>query len=203
LGNGPGSQVFKTSQLRNQYQKTNLDFNPGAISVNGYGFDNDGTVPGLFALSSGTHAFGPISAPDKEAIEAYELCFDTGTAPAVGYSRTLTAVSVTTPPAQSDWSTLQAQATAGNIDLIANGTVQGKIHGLLYQPVPNNYETDTTGLGPFTQAQLTAFIQAGDTLTIMGAPPGSGIRMAIDRNLDGVKNGDESPKVSAISKKRR
>jgi hypothetical protein len=79
---------------------------------------------------------------------------------------------------------------AGNIDLIATGTVQGQIHGLLYLPAANTYQTDTTGLGPFTQAQLTTFIQNGDTLTLMGVPQGSGTRMALDGNLDGIWNGD-------------
>jgi hypothetical protein len=87
---------------------------------------------------------------------------------------------VNTAPAQSDWSTLQSQAGAGNIDLIANGTIQGQIHGLLYLPATGNYQTDTAGLGPFTQAQLTAFILNGDTLTMMGVPPGSGARMALN-----------------------
>ena len=101
-----------------------------------------------------------------------------------------------TPPAQSDWTTLQGQALAGTIDLIANGTIQGQLHGLLYQPASNNYVTDTTGLGPFTQAQLTAFVVAGDTLTLMGVPPGSGNRMALDMNSDGVKNGDQRHRLA-------
>jgi len=178
LGHGQGSQPFKTTQLRDLYQKTNLSFQPGAMSVNGYGFDHDGAVDGLIALSSGP-VFGPISITDKESMEAYELCFETGIAPAVGYSRTLTSGNVTSGPAQSDWNTLQSQAAAGNIDLIAQGTIQGRIQGLLYQPASNNYQTGTAALGPFTLAQLTGFIQAGDTLTIMGVPPGSGVRMAI------------------------
>jgi len=183
LGDGPGSQPLKASQLRNLYQKTNLNFKAGAASVNGFGFDHDGGVDGLLALTSDPSFFGPISTPDQEAIEAYELCFLTGTAPAVGYSRTLTSTTVTTGPAQSDWNTLQSQATAGNIDLIAQGTIQGQITGLLYQPSTSEYTTDTTGLGPFTQTQLTTFIQQGGTLTIMGVPPGSGARMAVTPKL--------------------
>ena len=128
----------------------------------------------------------------NEQVEAFEICFDTGTAPAVGYARTLTSANVNGGPAQGDWNTLQSQASAGNIDLIANGTIQGQLHGLLYQPSTNNYETDTTGLGPFTQAQLVTFIGNGDTLTIMSVPLGSGVRMGLDRNLDGVLNGDET-----------
>ncbi|HTQ57179.1 MAG TPA: hypothetical protein VMI94_22070 [Bryobacteraceae bacterium] len=173
-----GSQPLKHSQLRNMYQKTNANFNKGAASVNGFAFDHAGVIQGLFDFLSGSQF--PVIAnnpTDKANIEAYLLCFDTGTAPAVGYSRTLTSAGVATGPAQSDWSTLATQAAAGNIDLIANGTVRGQIHGLLYLPATNNYQTDTPGLGPFTRAQLTALIAKGDTLTIMGVPPGSGTWM--------------------------
>jgi len=33
--------------------------------------------------------------------------------------------------------TPQSQASAGNIDLIANGTIHGQIRGLLYLPLPD------------------------------------------------------------------
>jgi YVTN family beta-propeller protein len=197
----PSSQPMKHSQLRNMYQKTNEDFSAKAVSVNGFGFANDGNQPGIFSFLGGPE-FPLIrtNTTDKVNLDAYMLCFDTGTAPAVGYTRTVTSANVTSDPTiASDWSTLQGQAATSpaNIDLIANGTIQGQIHGLLYLPATNNYETDTTGLGPFTQAQLTAFIQNGDTLTLMGVPPGTGTRMAIDRKLDGVKNGDAARKPAA------
>ena len=191
-GNGPSSQQpFKIPHLRNLYQKTNVNFTPGGVSVNGFAFNHDGAIGGL-ASQAGQSSFPAIAASpaDQQALDAFEMCFPTGTVPATGYSRTLTSTSVNTGPAQSDWTTLQSQAVTANIDLIANGTIQGVVHGLLYQPASNNYATDTSGLGPFTQAQLTAFIVAGDTLTIMGVPPGSGTRMALDMDLDGVKNGD-------------
>jgi YVTN family beta-propeller protein len=189
-------QPMKITQLRDLYQKTNLSFKAGQASVNGFGNNHNGQIGGLFEFFGTRFPTFTHSAADKQAIEAFELCFDTGTAPAVGYTRTLTVANVTSSEAQSDWNTLQSQASpsAGNIDLIANGTINGQVHGLLYQPASSNYETDTTGLGPYTQAQLTTFIQGGDVITIMGVPPGSGVRMGIDRNLDGVKNGDARPK---------
>jgi hypothetical protein len=104
------------------------------------------------------------------------------------------------PTIATDWALLQGQATAGNIDLVCQGTIQGQLHGCLYQPSTNNYETDTTGLGPFTQAQLIGFIQAGDTLSVMGVPPGSGVRFGIDRNRDGIKDGDQ--RVRSVRKPR-
>jgi DNA-binding beta-propeller fold protein YncE len=195
------SQPMKHSQLRNMYQKTNANFTANGVSVNGFAFRNDGTI-GLFNFLGGQE-FPLFRNNDqvKANLEAYLLSFDTGMAPAVGYSRTLTSTTVMTSPAQSDWNTLQSQAVAANIDLIAQGTIQGQIHGLLYLPATNNYETDMTGLGPFTQAQLTSFIQAGDTLTMMGVPPGSGVRMGIDRNLNGVKNGDEPTKPASTRRR--
>jgi len=41
--------------------------------------------------------------------------------------------------------------------------------------------------------QLTTKVQNGDALTIMGVPPGSGVRMGIDRDGDGVLNADVPP----------
>ena len=70
--------------------------------------------------------------------------------------------------------------------------------GLLYRPASNNYQADRAGVGPFTQAQLKSKIQAGDTLSVMGVPPGSGVRMGIDRNLDGTLDGNTSPPASVV-----
>ena len=85
---------------------------------------------------------------------------------------------------------MQCRAIAGEIDLFVKGTVNGVVHGLLYLPASNTYQLDQTGLGPYTPTQLATFIAQGDTLTFMGVPPGSGVRMGIDRNLDGVLDGN-------------
>ena len=187
FGKGPGAdQPLKVPHLRNMYWKTAANFSAGAVSINGFGYGHEGNIAGL-ANQAHQGSFGVFYAPVAgsgdpspeildEQVEAYELCFDTGTPPATGYSRTLTSTSVGAAPAQSDWSTLQSVATTGYVDLIANGTIQGKVTALLYQPASGNYITNT-GVGPYTQAQLTAFIDAGDTLTIMGVPYGSGSRM--------------------------
>jgi len=62
---------------------------------------------------------------------------------------------------------------------------------LLYRPASNDYITDQTGLGPFVLAQIRGAIVKGDTLTFMGVPPGSGVRMGIDRDLNGILDGDQ------------
>jgi YVTN family beta-propeller protein len=201
---GPGSDLYivtrpnlpqplKVPTLRNIYQKQNFSNANGSQSIDGFGMASNGSNSTLLQVLGQPVLGGFGGNPQAQLdVAAFVLSFDTGTAPAVGYTRTVTSANVTGDPTiASDWALLQSQATAGNIDLICQGTIQGQLHGCLYQPSANNYETDTTGLGPFTQAQLIAFIQAGDTLSIMGVPPGSGVRFGIDRNRDGIKDGDQ------------
>jgi YVTN family beta-propeller protein len=177
---GPGSnrlivkqfppQPLKVPELRNIYQKLLYD-RFGATSIDGFGLAHDGIDSGLAEFLS-HKLFNGYTAAEKNDIAAYSLCFDTGTAPAVGYTLTLTAATVGSSSAQTDWTTLQLQASAGNIDLIARGTLQGQVHGLLYQPSASNYIDDTNAV--HTQAQLQALIAAGDTLSFMGVYPGTG-----------------------------
>lgn len=185
-------QPLKNPELRNIYQKLNFNDVAGQQSMDGFGLNHDGGTPSLVDFFKGAFPalFKNVAATTD--VIALMLCWDTGTAPAVGYSRTITTQNLNTTPVQNDWALLQGQAVTGNIDLVAKGTISGVVHGLLYNPASNNYRTDQTGLGPFTQAQVAKFIQGGDTLTMMGVPPGSGTWMGIDRNLNGVLDYNEN-----------
>ena len=176
---GPGSnrllipdkpQPLKNAQLRNVYQKQ-LFTKASSSTIDGFGMDHSGDISTLQDFFS-IPAFAAYTQTEKTDMAAYMLSFDTGTAPAVGYTRTLTASNVNSPSAQSDWATLQLQASSGNIDLIARGTIQHQVHGLLYQPLTNNYISDSGTL--YTQQQLQTLILANDVLSIMGVYPGTG-----------------------------
>jgi YVTN family beta-propeller protein len=177
---GPGSnrsiltntiQPLKVPELRNFYQKLLFINSLAAATIDGFGLEHDGHVSGLTGFLSDP-AFSGYTATQKTDIAAYSLCFDTGTAPAVGYTLTLTAANVASSSAQADWATLQSQASAGNIDLIGRGTLSGALHGLLYQPSSSNYISDTGTL--YIQSDLQSLVQNGDTLSIMGVYPGAG-----------------------------
>jgi hypothetical protein len=184
-------QTMKVPQLRTLYQKRFFNTASGAASLDGFGLTHDGTDAGLFAfISRPVFTNFTNDTVRKTNISAFLLCLDTGTAPAVGFTRTVTAANVADPAVTNDWTLLQSQATASNIDLIAKGTVDGEQRGLVYDPVSNSYLSDKTGVGPFSQAELQAKIAAGDILSITGVPPGSGVRMGIDRDLDGRLDGD-------------
>ncbi len=200
---GPGSnltviqrsnlaQPFKIPALRNVYQKLTMSQTAGTSSIDGFGVSSDGEIASLPDVFAQAVLGGFTGNPQSKAdIAAFVLSFDNGTAPAVGYTRTVMPANATDPGIASDWATLQGQAAASNIDLIVKGTINGVLHGLLYQPAAGTYQLDVTGAPSYTQAQLLAYVASGDTLSVMGVPPGSGVRMGIDRNLDGVLDGDQ------------
>lgn len=200
-------QDFKVPQLRNVYQKMTFTNAPGAQSLGGFGIVHDGTDPSLVAFFSRA-VFGlfaqPSHAGTRSNISAFVQCFDTGMAPAVGYARTLTATNVNQASVSNDWTLLEAQAslvnnihlgTSGlsqtNIQLVVKGTVDGQLRGFVYQAAAGTYRADSTNLAPMTRAQLRSKVLAGDTLTLLGVPVGSGYRMGIDRDENGVLDGDE------------
>lgn len=178
---GPGSnrvietfqkpQVLKTPQLRNAYQKQLFD-RFSTETIDGFGMHHDGSTS-TFKAFFAAKAFNYTITQEAD-MGAYMMCFDTGTAPAVGFTQTLTSANIASSKVLTNWTTQQLQANAGNIDLIARGTINKQLHGLMYEPSFNYYVTDTSGLGPFTQSQLQGFIQAGDTLSVMGVYPGTG-----------------------------
>ncbi|HKQ37587.1 MAG TPA: hypothetical protein VJ063_05875, partial [Verrucomicrobiae bacterium] len=196
------SQDFKIPHLRNIYQKMN--FNPGTNvqSIGGFGIVHDGIDPNLFVFIS-----RPVfqnfrnNATIKNNIEAFVLCLDTGMAPAIGYSRTLTLANVNSTRAVNDWNLLEAQANVlTNIELVVKGTIDGTFRGLLYQPSQNLYRLDSTNSPPLTRAQLRNKVLAGDTVTLMGVPPGTGSRMAIDRNANSILDADEPAPTLRIAR---
>jgi YVTN family beta-propeller protein len=181
-------QAFKAPQLRSVYQK--LNYTPAAASsIDGFGLVHEGHFSSVTTFLGGPQF--QLNSTQKANLDAYIQCFDTGTAPAAGYSVTLSSSFLGVTSRMNDWNTLQSQARTGNVDLIAKGTISGQLHGLLYQPSTGMYASDKTGLGPFSQAQLTALLGGSDVLTFMGVYPGTGTRMGIDRNLDGVLDGDQ------------
>jgi hypothetical protein len=188
------SQSFKVPHLRNVYQKLNLNRTPGASSIGGFGFLHDGTFADICTfLSQPVFGLFQNNATIKNNLNAFLQCFDAGMAPAVGYTRTVTAANVSSPSLSNDWTLLENQAATTNIALVGKGTLDGQLRGLLYQPASNTYQPDTTNFAPLTRAQLIAEVQAGGTLSLMGVPPGSGSRMGIDRDLDGVPDADVPP----------
>lgn len=185
------SQDFKVPQLRNMYQKQFFTKSATTPSLSGFGLVHDGLDPDLVTFLS-RPVFGSFAndTTRKRNLNAFLLCLDTGTAPAVGFAKTFSPSSG--GAGDSDWTTMEAQAAAGNIDLVVHGKVEGAERGFLYRPGTNDYQSDEAGFGVLTRAALETLIGLGQTsLTITGVPDGAGPRLALDRDLDLVLNRDE------------
>jgi len=185
-------QDVKVPHLRAVYQKLRFTNDAGAQSLLGFGLIHDGLDSSLFKFLSRS-VFG-VFANDtvvKRNVSAFVQCFDTGTAPAAGYARTITSNNVNSASESNDWSLLEAQANLlTNINLVVKGIVDGQRRGFVYQPASQNYRPDKQALAPLTRAALAAKVAGGSIITILGVPPGLGTRLGIDRNGDGILDGD-------------
>ena len=184
-------QPMKHPQLRNLYKKLYFDNAPGAESLAGFGLEHDGVKANLLQAHTGPRF--PSLANDATVINnlsAFLMCFDTGTVPAIGYSRTITSASVDDPDVVAEWDLL-LDLTSQKIDLIVHGKIGDTPVSYLYAGKRIQYKSNRSDTGFMTHANLVAEIRNGATLTLMGVPLGSGHRMALDRDEDGVLDGDE------------
>lgn len=166
-------QPIKVPHMRIAYQKQLM--NKSGPSVDGFGVTTEGDHANLIEFFNIRQSFPLLQGKTQDILDlaAFNLAFDTGMAPAVGFAITLTTANVANSTVTTQWSTLESQAAA-NCDLIAEGTVRGQVTELLFHPTIGRYVSSTNGVGPFTHAQLVSLIQSGDTLTVMGVPFGSG-----------------------------
>ncbi len=164
-------QPLKIPQLRFTYTK--LLFNHNGPTIDGFGLNHGGDTNGLFAFLSNTNGFPGLQGQTQDQLDLAALSesFDTGMAPAVGYTRTMTSANVSSSSIVSDWATLEAQAAAGNCSLIAEGSVNGSVGTLVYNPTTATYTNQHSGT-TYTHAQVAALVQGGATFSIMGTPLG-------------------------------
>lgn len=155
----------------------------------GFGLAHEGVVDSLDQFNRN---FFPTK--NIPALNQFVNEMDSGLAPFTSYCRTLD--QATAGNVQRITGYMIPQAAAGNGDLVASGRLRlGGVWtpvGLLYFPGTQVFEADTTSLGSFSFATLRTMAQSGDAeLLFYGVPAWSGERIALDRDRDGVRDGDE------------
>ncbi|HEY6878333.1 MAG TPA: hypothetical protein VI299_09945 [Polyangiales bacterium] len=84
---------------------------------------------------------------------------------------------------------LLARAAADECDVVVRGVTKADEVGLLYLPASSKFAQNKAGAPGLTQAQLVSL--AGKApLTFTAVPPGSGERIALDRDSNGVLDDD-------------
>ncbi|NMO20594.1 hypothetical protein HPC49_42050 [Pyxidicoccus fallax] len=202
-------QFPRVPHLRNMYQKVGMfgvAFPVGSVpadpflgeQIRGFGFNSDGTIPTLFQFSSGfdvalTNPGGIPHTPEgtlaKRNMEQYMLAFESNLAPIVGQQVTLTRTNGAVAGPRINL--LRQRADAGECDLVAKGRIWGQELGFLYLG-GGQFAGDRQAMPHVGDAALRSAITANSgALTYTCVPPGSGMRIGIDRDLDGVLDGDE------------
>ncbi|HXJ19359.1 MAG TPA: hypothetical protein VMT03_03930 [Polyangia bacterium] len=201
-----------TSGLGSQLPAPYNDNSFQGDQVRGFGFLHDGSVdtvfrfhgstvfaqtetnPGGFPVASATD--DPATAEQKvlanieerRQVEAFMMAFDSNLAPIVGQQATLADGSGDDVQVRIDL--FEARAAAGECDLVVHGQVHGKTVGFLYDPASGRFIPDRAHKAPVADADLRA-LACDAALTFTAVPPGSGRRIGIDRDLNGVLDGDE------------
>ena len=196
-----GTQEMKNPPLRTVYHRAGL-YNPavGGISLSGFGLGSDGTGHEMPKV----HFYQLDNLNKTQELRdmtAFLMCFDTGTAPAVGRSITFDHARKSASAVTAEFVLLESRSTllSGDCDLVLRGKIGGTSRSFRYLPSSNRYISDRAGETPLTRAALLALIQAGDSATLMGVLPGNGPRLGGDRNNDGVSDGNDLPPALSIS----
>jgi YVTN family beta-propeller protein len=193
LGEPFGSQPFKIAQLRNLYEKTGFDDLTGStVNKRGFGYLHDGRDNNLSTFLS-EPVFG-LNEQEKLDLEAFLMQFPAGTHPATGAALTLDASNLNDPDVSQRLSDYEAVILAGEIDLIVYGPVNDEDRGWVWigQNGGQHFFQSDRADDVWTWAEIVdAISNQAAVLTLLGVPPGEGVRMGVDRDLDGFLDRDE------------
>lgn len=181
LNPNPGPRDFmKVPSLRGIYEKVGLFWTPPGVpfgdrqpigdQVRGFGILNDGSSGRL-----------------PPATEQYLFVFPSDLKPIVGQQLTLRSRPDGSTASRLDL--LRSRATAGDCDLVASADVDGDARGFL-QSSSDTLRSDRDE-EVWSWTELLRLAARGRPVTLLCAPSGTGARIALDRDLDGVLDRDE------------
>jgi len=171
--------------------------------VNGFGYLHDGSVDTVFRFISivffqhaesgpfpnpGGFAVGEAGDITRRQVEDYVFAFDSNFAPVVGQQITLNAKNVSV--VESRLALLLQRAELKECDLVAKEHKANREYGYLYKG-EGLFKTDSSKRPVITEQDLRGRANKGSYITYTCVPPMSGERIALDRDEDGVLNGDE------------
>ena len=184
--------------------------------VRGTGFLHDGSTDSMFRFFladvfsedfAGTNIgfFGNNAQQQeqREDMEQFMLAFDSDLAPIVGQQITLTStnlvdvlprIQLLEQRAGASFTSEILDGTVTECDLVARGRSPNGFQGWLYRPGTDDYVSDwgADPDSPYTPAALRVLASTVlQELTFTCVPPGSGERVARDRDGDGAMNFDE------------
>lgn len=189
-----GERNFKIPHFRDQYQKVGMfgwGFNTAPETgpqVRGFSFNHNGATSSNFAIAD----LGMPQA-DLLALRAFLYSFPTESPPITGQQVTLTDSNRLDATARIDLLIARSQVSAPvpECDLVVKGVFGGEARGWVMARTAE-FQSDKAAEPTIDRATLEALITVpGQYLTFMCTPWGSGTRIGIDRDSDGIFDGDE------------
>jgi DNA-binding beta-propeller fold protein YncE len=189
----PGERNFKIPHFRDQYQKVGMfgwGFNSGPAigpQVRGFSFNHNGATSSNFIIAD-------LGMPQDDllALRAYLYAFPTESPPITGQQLTVTADNQAAASARLDLLVERGVVTdpVPECDLVAHGVINNETRAWLMTDT-GDFRGDRAAETNLSRAELLALVSdPADRLTFTCTPWGSGVRIAIDRDEDGVLNGD-------------
>ncbi len=195
-------QPMKIPHLRNIYTKVGflaVSLEPAVDDpqpptgpvIRGFGLRHDGSD------STVVHFLRNFTLEDDEQrrqVQEFIMAYDSNLAPIVGQQVTLVPGGLN---AALPRLSLLAQRAAvaeprAECDLIFKGVIAGERRGGVRE-ADGRFRTDRAGDGRLSLREVIGLSQqAANAITLTCVPPGAGQRMGIDRDRDGVLDGDES-----------
>ena len=127
----------------------------------------------------------------RRQIEDFMMAFDSNLPPIVGQQVTLSR-EISGADVQARIDLLEARAAAGDCELVVREALHGRPAGFLFVPGRAAFAPDRAGAREVPDAELRAHAARGGALTFTAVPRGSGRRLGLDRDLDGILDGDAS-----------
>lgn len=186
-------QAIKIPHLRNMYTKLaapEVAGPPPADRFRGFAFRHTGE------LQTMTQLMGIFDLGDDFSVRSvveYLMVIETDLAPVAGQQITI-GEGLVDAEGRLDLLRDRALQVGGTpeCELIAKGRVNGQARGWLLLD-SGEFRSDRAAEALLSYEQLTALAATpGQELTFTCAPPGAGERMGIDRDEDGILDGDES-----------
>ena len=198
----PGQEGFLGDQIRGFGYSRAGDIDSALRFISTFAFDTRSPFgPFQPPLSNNPDGFpsnfdgsvDPEGLRQKKNVIEFLMAFDSNLKPIVGQQTTLT--QATAAAVGERIALLTARADAGDCDLVAKAFVDSSVRGYLYIPGSGTFLTDQPSKGAYIDAAalqaLALQANPNNTVTYTCVPPGSGLRIGVDRDLDGIFDGEE------------
>jgi len=203
MGFAGGTELRKIPHYRNLYEKIGMfgrpntnNFRPTTEAehgftgpqVRGYGFSHDGKHDTLVRFHQGPGFFFPGGDEQRLDVSLYIIATETNLQPIVGQQVTLDATNSAAVDSRIDL--LMTRAMADDAQLVVQGVIDDRPRGWLMDDT-GMFRPDSADEPAIDATALRAIAQTpGQALTFTAVPPGSGERIALDRNEDNILNAD-------------